>query len=123
MRSERHSQRAHHAAELIEGEPIPEVELDGRLVVFVVADLQSRVRDLAGELLDVILEAGEHLCENRALTLDGLFEHEHDTLAPDRVALVLSPTRRVLVKGLRNACADVISDREGETAADVEVDG
>src|SRR4051794_29453391 len=62
---------SHHAAELIEGEPIPEVELDGRLVVVVVADLQSRVHDLAGEILDVILEAGEHLGENCALTLEG----------------------------------------------------
>ena len=94
----------------------------GALVVAVAADLQSRVRDLAGEILDVILEAGEHLCENRALTLDGLFEHEHDTLAPDRFALVLRPTRRVLVEALRNACANVIADREGEAAADVEVD-
>src|SRR3954471_12740435 len=108
---------AHHAAELIEGEPIPEVELDGWLVVVVVADLQSRIHDLAGEILDVILEAGQHLCENRALTLDELFEHEHDTFAPNRFALVLRSTRRVLVKALRNACADVISDRECETAA------
>ena len=113
---------AHHAAELIEGEPIPEVELDGRLVVVVVADLQSRVRDLAGEILDVILEAGEHLCET-APSLSTDFSSTSMTRSRRTGSRSYFPTRRVLVEALRDACADVIADRECETAADVEVDG